>query len=147
MSAKMWHQNDRMFVQNAMIRLRHCASSLLIKLTSTVTDTTPGIVTVTNTCVWCRNIYRDRRTTYRHGNGDTVREGVVICTPWSYPSILHVLTAINISNQSPCCLNTCEPCFRWTGEMQNWGLDAVVGNAGGEATENSKYCSFCPVWP
>ena len=26
----------------------------------------PGIVTVTNTCVWCRNIYRDRRATYLH---------------------------------------------------------------------------------
>ena len=26
----------------------------------------PGIVTVTNTCEWCRNIYRDRRTTYLH---------------------------------------------------------------------------------
>ena len=26
----------------------------------------PGIVTVTTTCVWCRNIYRDRRATYRH---------------------------------------------------------------------------------
>ena len=47
----------------------------------------PGSVTVTNTCVWCRNIYRDRRATYLHhqvmGNGDTVREGVVICTLWS----------------------------------------------------------------
>ena len=26
----------------------------------------PGIVTVTNTCEWCRNIYRDRRATYLH---------------------------------------------------------------------------------
>ena len=26
----------------------------------------PGIVTVTNTCVWCQNIYKDRRATYLH---------------------------------------------------------------------------------
>ena len=25
-----------------------------------------GIVTVTNTCVWCQNIYKDRRATYLH---------------------------------------------------------------------------------
>ena len=53
-------------------------------------------------------------------DGDTAWEGVVICTPWSYPSTRHALTVINISNQSPCCLNTCEPNFRWTREMQNW---------------------------
>ena len=81
----------------------------------------PGIVTVTNTCVWCRIIYRGRRATYLHHQQSWkrgyCREGIVVCTPWSYPSILHALTVINISNQSPCCLNTCESCFRWTGEM------------------------------
>ena len=39
MSAKMWHQSRRMFVQSAMMRLRLCARSSLIKLTSTDTDT------------------------------------------------------------------------------------------------------------
>ena len=58
-----------------------------------------------------------------HGNGDTVREGGVICTPWSYPSTLHALTVINISNQSPRWFNT----FRWTGEMQNWALTQAPG--------------------
>ena len=38
MRRKIWHQNDRMFVQNAMIRLKLCASSLPTKLTSTATD-------------------------------------------------------------------------------------------------------------
>ena len=90
----------------------------------------PGIVTVTNTCVWCRNTYRDRRATYLHHQQSwkrTVREGVVICTPWSYPSILHALTVINISNQSPCCLSTCEQFFRWNGEVQNWALTQSSG--------------------
>ena len=62
-----------------------------------------------------------------HGNGATVREGVVTCTPWSYPSTRHVLTLINISNQSPCCLSTCEPNFRWTREKQNWALTQASG--------------------
>ena len=48
---------------------------------------------------------------------------------WSYPSTLHALTVINISNQSPCCLNTCKPCFRWTGEMQNWALTQAPGTS------------------
>ena len=43
---------------------------------------------------------------------------------------------INISNQSPCCLSICEQFFRWNGEIAELGLEAVVRNAGGEATEN-----------
>ena len=62
-----------------------------------------------------------------HGNRDTVQEGVVICTPWSYPATRHAPTAINISNQSPCCLSTYEPNFRWTREMQNWALTQAPG--------------------
>ena len=34
---------------------------------------------------------------------------------------------VNISNQSPCCLSTCEPNFRWTREMQNWALTQGSG--------------------
>ena len=65
MSTKIWHQNDRMFVQKAMIRSRLC------QLGAHQTHKNgcrhrPGIVTVTNTCAWCRNIYRDRRATYLH---------------------------------------------------------------------------------
>ena len=61
-----------------------------------------------------------------HGNGDTVRGGVVICTLRSYPSILHAPTVINISNQSPCCLSICEQFFLWKG-MQNWALTQSSG--------------------
>ena len=63
-----------------------------------------------------------------HGHGDTVREGVVICTLWSYPSILHAPTVINISNQSPCCLSICEQFFLWK-EMQNWALTQSAGTS------------------
>ena len=102
----------------------------------------PSIVTVTNTCVWCRNIYRDRRATYLHHQQSRKRR---YCT--GRGSHLHTvvipvnttcstLTAINISNQSLCCFNTWVPCFRWTGEIAELGLDAGVRNAGGEATEN-----------
>ena len=55
------------------------------------------------------------------------REGVVICTQWSYLSTRHALTVVDISNQSPCCLSTCEPNFRWTREMQNWALTQAPG--------------------
>ena len=71
-----------------------------------------------------------------HGNGDIVRGGVVICTLWSCPSILHAPTVMNISNQSPCCLSICEQFLLWSGEKTELGLDAVVRNDGGEATEN-----------
>ena len=70
-----------------------------------------------------------------HGNGDTVRGGVVTCTLWSYPSILHAPTVINISNQSPCCLSICEQFFHLERNAE-LGLNEVVRNVGGEATEN-----------
>ena len=43
---------------------------------------------------------------------------------------------INISNQSPCCLRTCEQFFPLERRSAQLGLEAVVKNAGGEATEN-----------
>ena len=124
---KMKHQNDRTFVQSAMERLRQLVTHQTHKHGY---RHTPGIVTMTNTCERCRNITGiDKRPIFinNYGYGDTVRERVVICTPWSYLSTLHALTVINISNQSPCCLNTCEPCFSWTREMQNWALMQAPG--------------------
>ena len=90
----------------------------------------PGIVTVTNTCVWCRNIYRDRRATYLHhqqswkrgycrGRGCHLHTVVI---PVNTP------TVINISNQSPCCLIICEQFFLWKG-MQNWVLTQSSGTS------------------
>ena len=135
MSVKMRHQNDRTFVQSAMERLRQLVAHQTHKHGY---RHPPGIVTMTNTCERCRNITRiDERRIFinNYGCGDTVRERVVICTPWSYLSTLHSLTVINISNQSPCCLNTCEPCFPLDQRNAELGLDAGAGNAGSEATE------------
>ena len=113
------HQNYRKFVQSAMERLRLCDSSLLIKFTSTDTDTH---------LVCMVSEYLQRSTSDLSSSSTVmVRGEVVICPPWSHPSTPPALTVINISNQSPCCLNTCEPCFRWTREMQNWALTQSSG--------------------
>ena len=140
MSTKTWHQNDRMFVQNARIRLRLCASSLLTKLTSTADRHPPGIVTVTNTCVWCRNVYRDRRATYLHhqqswkwgyctGRGSHLHTAVIpINTSYSHCDQHFESVAMLLEHLRRDC-----PSERRNAEL---GLDAVVRNAGGEATEN-----------
>ena len=69
-----------------------------------------------------------------HGNGDSVREGVVICTPWSFPSTQHVLTVVNFSNQSPMLLEHLRTEFPLDRRNAELGLDAGARNAGGEAT-------------
>ena len=86
-----------------------------------------------NVCRECNDSFENRideRPIFiinSHGNGDTVRDrGSQRGTLWSYPSILHAPTVINISNQSPCCLNTCEQFFLWKG-MQNWALKQAPG--------------------
>ena len=65
-----------------------------------------------------------------YGKGDIARRGVVICTLWSYPSILHALTVINESvAMSLEHMRTVFPLDRRNAEL---GLDAGGGNAGGE---------------
>ena len=97
----------------------------------------PGIVTVTNTCVWCRNIYRDRRATYLHHQQSWKRR---YCTERS--SHLHTVVMPVNTSCSHCDqhsesvamllehLRTVFPLERRNAEL---GLDAVVRNAGGEA--------------
>ena len=138
MSVKMRHQNDRTFVQSAMELLRLCASSWLIRLTSTDRHP-PGIVTVTNTCVWCRNIYRDRRATYLHhqqswkrgyctGRGCHLHTEVIpVNTTCSHCDEHFESVAMLLEH-----LRTEFPLDQRNAEL---GLDAGSGNAGGEATE------------
>ena len=100
----------------------------------------PGIVTVTNTCVWCRNIYRDRRATYLHHQQSWKR---AYCTGRGS----HLLTVVIPVN------TTCSHCdqrfesvakllhhsstvFPLDRRNAELGLDEGVRNAGGEATEN-----------
>ena len=99
-----------------------------------------GIVTVTNTCVWCRNIYRDRRATCLHHQQSWKR---AYCT--GRGSHLHTVVIPVNTSCSHCDqhfesvamllehLRTVFPLDRRNAEL---GLDAVVRNAGGEATEN-----------
>ena len=100
----------------------------------------PGIVTVTNTCVWCRNIYRDRRATYLHHQQSWKRG---YCT--GRCSHLHTVVIPVNTTCSHCDqhfesvamllehLRTVFPLDRRNAEL---GLDAGAGTAGGEATEN-----------
>ena len=100
----------------------------------------PGIVTVTNTCVWCRNIYRDRRATYLHhqqswkrgyctGRGSHLHTVVIpVNTSCSHCDQHFESVAMLLEH-----LRTVFPFERRNAEL---GLDAVVRNAGGEATEN-----------
>ena len=99
----------------------------------------PGIVTVTNTCEWCRNIYRDRRATYLHHQKSWKRG---YCTGRS--SHLHTVVIPDNTTCSHCDqhfesvamllehLRTEFPLDQRNAEL---GLDAGAGNAGGEATE------------
>ena len=96
----------------------------------------PGIVTVTNTCVWCRNIYRDRRATYLHHQQSWKRG---YCT--GRCSHLHTVVIPVNTTCSHCDqhfesvamlfehLRTVFPLDRRNAEL---GLDTGAGNAGGE---------------
>ena len=95
---------------------------------------------MTNTCVWCRNIYRDRRATYLHHQHSGKRG---YCTGRS--SLHTVVIPVN-TTCSQCDqhfesvamllehLRTVFPFDRRNAEL---GLDAGAGNAGGEATDRS----------
>ena len=100
----------------------------------------PGIVPVTNTCVWCRNIYRDRRATYLHHQQSWKRG---YCT--GRGSYLHTLVIpVNTSRSHfdqhfesvAVLLEHLRTVFPLERRIAELGLDAVVSNAGGEATEN-----------
>ena len=99
----------------------------------------PGIVTVTNTSVWCRNIYRDRRATYLHhqqswkrgyctGRGSHLHTVVIPVNTSCSHSDQHFESVAMLLEH----LRTVFPLER-NAEL---GLDAVVRNVGGEATEN-----------
>ena len=92
----------------------------------------PGIVTVTNTCVWCRNIYRDQRQSWKRG----------YCTGRG----CHLHTVVIQVNTS---CSHCDQHFESVAMLlehlrtvfllernAELGLNAVVRNVGGEATEN-----------
>ena len=99
----------------------------------------PGIVTVTNTCVWCRNIYRDQRATYLH-HQQSWKGGY--CT--GRGSHLHIVVIPVNTTCSHCdqhfeslamLLEHLRTVFPLDGRNAALGLDAGAGNAGGEATE------------
>ena len=128
------------FVQSAMMCLRLCASSLLIKLTSTDTDTHLAL------SQWPTRVYGvgtftgiDERHIFivnNHGNGDTVRERgrhlhtvvIPVNTTCSHCDQHFESVAILLEH-----LRTVFPLDRGNAEL---GLDAGVRNAGDEATEN-----------
>ena len=145
-SKRKWQLNDLLSVQPAMIRLRPCVSLVPIKLASTGTEIHLGIVTVTNTCVWCQNIHKDRRATYLHHQQSWKRG---YCT--GKGSHLHTLVILVKTSCSRCDqhfesvsmllehLRTVFPLVR-NAEL---GLDTVFGNDGSEATddETSSRCA------
>ena len=99
----------------------------------------PGIVTVTNTCVWCRNNYRDRRATCLHHQQSWKREYCSGRGSHLHTVVIPVNTTCSHCDQhfEPVTmllehLRTVFPLDRRNAEL---GLDAGAGNAGGEATE------------
>ena len=91
----------------------------------------PGIVTVTNTCVWCRNIYRDRRAWkrgYCTGRGTHLHTVVVQVNITCSHCDQHFESVAMLLEH----LRTEFPLDRRNAEL---GLDVGAGNAGGEATE------------
>ena len=100
----------------------------------------PCIVTVTSTCVWCQNIYRDRRATYLHHQQSWKRG---FCTGRS--SHLHTVVAPANTTCSHCDrqfdsvamllghLRSLFPLSQRTAEL---GPDAVGGNTGDKVEAN-----------
>ena len=99
----------------------------------------PGIVTVTNTCVWCRNIYRDRRATclnhqhswkrgYCTGRGGHLHTVVIPVNTTCSLCDQHFESVAMLLEH----LRTEFPLDQRNAEL---GLDGGAGNSGGEATE------------
>ena len=91
----------------------------------------PGIVTVTNTCVWCRNIHRDRRATYLHHQQSWTRG---YCT--GKGSHLHIVVAPVNTTCSHCdqhfdsvamLLEHLRAAFPLDQKLQNWALTQTSG--------------------
>ena len=92
----------------------------------------PGIVTVTNTCAWCRNIYRDRRATYLHHQQSWKRGYCTGRGSHLHTVVIPVNTSCSHSDQhfeSVAMLfeHLRTVFFRWNGEMQNWALTQSSG--------------------
>ena len=126
----------------------------------------PGIVTVTNTCVWCRNIYRDRRATYLHhqqswkrgyctGRGSHLHTVVIpVNTSCSHCDqhfesvamlLEHLRTVFPLERNAELGLDAVVRNVWRRGHRERNALEAHRGSR--TQTHRSKCCSFCPAWP